>query len=346
MPIFDFFTGLVGRDMGIDLGTVNSMVYVRGKGIVLREPSVVAINRDNKDILAVGSEAKRMVGRTPSSIVAIKPLRDGVISDFDITQKMLRHFINKVHRFNFFARPRVIICVPSGITGVERRAVIEAAEQSGVRAVYILEEPMAAAIGTELPVSEPIGHMIVDIGGGTTEIAVISLGGIVVSQSIRIAGNEMDEAIINMLKRDHNLLIGETTAEAIKIEIGSAFTQNEEETVEARGRDLVTGLPKSIILSSKDVRDALDETLNAITSAIVETFDKTPPELIADIYDNGIMMVGGGSLLKGMSDRLKHHTKCEILTTENPLEAVVLGAGKCIENFELFKDLISHERGV
>jgi len=346
MSIFDFFTGLVGRDMGIDLGTVNSMVYVRGKGIVLREPSVVAINRDNKDILAVGSEAKRMVGRTPSSIVAIKPLRDGVISDFDITQKMLRHFVNKVHKFSFFARPRVIICVPSGITGVERRAVIEAAEQSGVRAAYILEEPMAAAIGTDLPVSEPIGNMIVDIGGGTTEIAVISLGGIVVIQSIRIAGNEMDEAIINMLKRDHNLLIGETTAEVIKIEIGSAFPQEEEETVEVRGRDLVTGLPKSMTLSSKDVRDALNETLNIIVNAVVETFDKTPPELIADIYNNGIMMVGGASLLKGMSDRLKQHTKCEILTTENPLEAVALGAGRCVENFELFKRLISYERGV
>jgi len=343
--MFNFLADIIGRDIGIDLGTVNSMVYARGKGIVLREPSVVAIDRESKDVLAVGSEAKKMVGKTPSSIVAIKPMRDGVISDFDITQKMIRYFIDKVHKFSFFARPRVIICVPSGITGVERRAVIEASEQSGVRAAYLLEQPMAAAIGADLPVSEPIGNMVLDIGGGTTEIAVISLGGIVVSQSIRIAGNEMDEAIINMVKRDHKLLVGETTAEAIKIEIGSAFEQGDEEVCEVKGRDLVNGLPKSIMLSSTEIREALDETVTTIINAVIETFDKTPPELIADIYNNGIMMVGGGSLLKGFGERLKQDTNCEVLTTENPLEAVALGAGKCVENFDLFKRIIVHEKG-
>lgn len=342
--MINLFADLIGRDLGIDLGTVNSMVYVKGKGIVLREPSVVAINKQNNEILAVGKDAKRMVGRTPSSIVAVKPMRDGVISDFDITQKLLRYFIKKVHKFSLFARPRVIICVPSGITGVERRAVIEAAEQSGVRAAYILESPMADAIGVGLPISEPIGNMIIDIGGGTTEIAVISLGGIVVSKSIRIGGNEMDEAIINMVKKDHNMLIGETTAEAIKIEIGSAFVQEEEEVAEVRGRDLVGGLPKSIMLSSKNIREALDETISTITNAVNETLDMTPPELIADIYNYGITLVGGGSLLKGMADRLRALTNCEVHTIDNPMEAVALGAGKCIENFNIFKNLITQER--
>src|SRR5665647_3123738 len=291
--MFDFFLNVVGRDMGIDLGTANTLVYVKGKGIVLDEPSIVAIDKDTNKILAVGKEAKRMVGRTPGNIVAIRPLRDGVIADFETTEKMLRYFIQRVHKNVAFARPRIVICVPSGITAVERKAVIEATEQAGARAAYIIEEPLAAAIGADLPVNEPTGSMIVDIGGGTSEVAVISLGGIVVSQSLRVGGDELDEAVISYVKKEYKLLIGSQTAEEIKLEIGSAHALPQEEQAEIRGRDLVTGLPKTIVLSSEEVRTALEEPVQAIIDAIKATLDKTPPELASDVMDRGIMLAGG-----------------------------------------------------
>ncbi|CAN5557155.1 rod shape-determining protein [soil metagenome] len=331
---------VIGRDMAVDLGTANTLVYVRGRGIVLNEPSVVAINTKSGAILAVGSEAKQMIGRTPAHIVAIRPLKDGVIADFDVTEKMLRYFIQKVHRRSFLAKPRCVVCVPSGITGVEQRAVEEATISAGARSAFIIEEPMAAAIGAGLPVHEPTGNMIVDIGGGTTEVAVVSLGGIVTSQSIRIGGDELDEAIINYVKKEYSLMLGERTSEEIKMAIASAFPMPEETNAEIRGRDLVTGLPKTIVISAEEIRRAIEEPVNQIVDAVKNTLDKCPPELAADIMDKGIVLAGGGSLLKGLDERLKHETGMPIHIAEDPLFAVAVGSGKCLEEFESLKRVL------
>ena len=342
--MFDFFLNVVGRDMGIDLGTANTLVYVKGKGIVLDEPSIVAIDKDTNKILAVGKEAKRMVGRTPGNIVAIRPLRDGVIADFETTEKMLRYFIQRVHKNVAFARPRIVICVPSGITAVERKAVIEATEQAGARAAYIIEEPLAAAIGADLPVNEPTGSMIVDIGGGTSEVAVISLGGIVVSQSLRIGGDEMDEAITYYLKKEHNLLLGERSAEKVKIEIGSAFPLENEEKLEINGRDLVTGLPKTIIITSQQIRKALEKTIADIVNSVIEVLDVTPPELASDIMKRGIVLSGGGALLKGLTERVSRETHCPVYLANDPLASVALGAGRCSEDFATLKKYLKYAK--
>ena len=336
----------IGRDMAVDLGTANTLVYVRGAGIVLNEPSVVAINSDNGSILAVGTEAKRMIGRTPGNIVAVRPLRDGVIADFDTTERMLRYFIQKVHKRRFLAKPRLVICVPSGITGVERRAVEEAGYKAGARKVFIIEEPMAAAIGSGMPIHEPTGNMVVDIGGGTTEIAVISLGGIVVSVSIRVGGDELDEAIIAYVKREYSLLLGERTAEDIKMRVGSAFPLPNEPEAELRGRDLITGLPRTVILPAEEIRKALEEPIQAIVDAVKSTLDSTPPELSGDIMDRGIMLTGGGALLRGLDERLRHETGMPVVIAENPLNCVVLGSGRTVEEFEaLNRVLVSNPRG-
>jgi rod shape-determining protein MreB len=342
--MFDFFLNVVGRDMGIDLGTANTLVFVKSKGIVLDEPSIVAIDKDTNKILAVGKEAKRMVGRTPGNIVAIRPLRDGVIADFETTEKMLRYFIQKVHKNVAFAKPRIVICVPSGITAVERKAVIEATEQAGARAAYIIEEPLAAAIGADLPVNEPTGSMIVDIGGGTSEVAVISLGGIVVSQSLRIGGDEMDEAITYYLKKEHNLLLGERTSEKVKIEIGSAFPLENEEKMEINGRDLVTGLPKTIIITSQQIRKALEKTIADIVNSIIEVLDVTPPELASDIMKRGIVLSGGGALLKGLTERVSRETHCPVYLANDPLASVALGAGRCSEDFATLKKYLKYAK--
>ncbi|MEY3100935.1 MAG: hypothetical protein RLZZ07_341 [Actinomycetota bacterium] len=335
----------IGRDMAIDLGTANTLVYVRGRGIVLNEPSVVAINQDTGGILAVGLEAKKMIGRTPGNIVAIRPLKDGVISDFDTTERMLRYFIQKVHKRRHFAKPRLVVCVPSGITGVEQRAVKDAGYAAGARKVYIIEEPMAAAIGAGLPIHEPTGNMVVDIGGGTTEIAVISLGGIVTVQSIRVGGDELDQAIITWIKREYSLLLGERTAEEIKMAIGSAFPAVGEPDAEIRGRDLVTGLPKTILVTAEEIRKAIDEPVSRIVEAVKTTLDSCPPELSGDIMDRGIVLTGGGALLHGLDERLRHETGIAVHIAENPLNAVVMGTGRCIEEFEaLEKVLISEPR--
>jgi len=330
----------IGRDMAVDLGTANTLVYVRGRGIVLNEPSVVAINTKSGAILAVGAEAKRMIGRTPAHIVAIRPLKDGVIADFDVTEKMLRYFIQKVHRRSFLAKPRCVVCVPSGITGVEQRAVEEATISAGARSAFIIEEPMAAAIGAGLPVHEPTGNMIVDIGGGTTEVAVVSLGGIVTSQSIRIGGDELDESIINYIKKEYSLMLGERTAEEIKMQIASAFPLPDEQQAEIRGRDLVTGLPKTIVVAAEEIRRAIEEPVNAVVDAVKNTLDKTPPELAADIMDKGIVLAGGGSLLKGLDERLKHETGMPIHIADDPLFAVAIGSGRCLEEFESLKRVL------
>ena len=336
----------IGRDMAVDLGTANTLVYVRGTGVVLNEPSVVAINSDNGSILAVGTEAKRMIGRTPGNIVAVRPLRDGVIADFDTTERMLRYFIQKVHKRRFLAKPRLVICVPSGITGVERRAVEEAGYKAGARKVFIIEEPMAAAIGSGMPIHEPTGNMVVDIGGGTTEIAVISLGGIVVSVSIRVGGDELDEAIIAYVKREYSLLLGERTAEDIKMRVGSAFPLPNEPEAELRGRDLITGLPRTVILPAEEIRKALEEPIQAIIDAVKSTLDRTPPELSGDIMDRGIMLTGGGALLRGLDERLRHETGMPVVIAENPLNCVVLGSGRTVEEFEaLNRVLVSNPRG-
>ena len=326
-------TGFGGRDMAVDLGTANTLVYVRGRGIVLSEPSVVAIDSRTGEVHAVGAEAKRMLGRTPGTITAIRPLKDGVIADFDVTEQMLRHFIQKVHQ-NRWAHPRVVVCVPSGVTGVERRAVEEATITAGARAAYLIEEPRAAAIGAGLPVSEPTGSMIVDIGGGTSEVAVISLGGIVTAQSVRIAGDELDEAIIAYVKKEYKLMIGSQTAEELKLEIGSAYAVGEEEHAEIRGRDLVTGLPKTLVISSEEVREAIAEPVAAIVDAIKATLDKTPPELSSDIMDRGIMLAGGGSLLKGLEERIRQETQMPVHLAESPLTCVAVGSGRSLEEFE------------
>ncbi len=335
----------IGRDMAVDLGTANTLVHVRGRGIVLNEPSVVAINTNTGAILAVGVEAKKMIGRTPGHIVAIRPLKDGVIADFETTERMLRYFIQKVHRNRYFARPRMVICVPSGITGVERRAVVEAAGQAGARQVHIIEEPMAAAIGSGLPVHEATGNMVVDIGGGTTEVAVVSLGGIVTAQSIRVAGDELDNAIIQYIKKEYSLLLGERTAEDIKMSIGSAYPAAEEKHTEVRGRDLVSGLPKTVVISTDEIRKAIEEPVNAVIDAVKTSLDRCPPELAGDIMDRGIVITGGGALLRGLDERLRQETGMPIHIADNPLDSVVIGAGKCVEEFEsLHQVLISDQR--
>lgn len=332
----------IGRDLAIDLGTANTLVYVRGKGIVLNEPSVVAVNTNTGGILAVGAEAKKMIGRTPGNIVAIRPLKDGVIADFEITERMLRYFILKIHRRRYLARPRVVVCVPSGITGVERRAVIEASSQAGARQVHIIEEPMAAAIGAGLPVHEATGNMVVDIGGGTTEVAVISLGGIVTAQSIRVAGDELDNAIVQHIKKEYSLLLGERSAEQIKMSIGSAYglEGEKDEHAEIRGRDLVSGLPKTVVISAAEVREAIDEPVNSIIDAVKTTLDQCPPELAGDVMDRGIVLTGGGALLRGLDERLRRETGMPIHIAENPLDSVALGSGKCVEEFEALQQVL------
>jgi len=333
--------GVLTKDMGIDLGTANSSVYMKGKGIILHEPSVVAIQRDTGQVLAVGEEAKQMIGRTPGNIVAIRPMRDGVIADFDTTQSMLRYFITKsLRKKPYLVRPRVVVCVPSGVTAVEERAVREAALQAGAREAYLIEEPMAAAIGAGLPVHEPTGNMIVDIGGGTSEVAVISLGGIVTSQSIRIGGDEMDEAIIQHIKRTYNLMVGERTSEELKLKIGTAYPFPEEETFEVRGRDLVTGLPKTVLITSKEIYKALSEPVSAILEAIKVTLEKTPPELAADIMDRGIVMAGGGSLLRGLDLLVSEETGMPVHVAEEPLFCVAFGTGKVLENLDVLKRVL------
>ncbi len=340
-----FFSSILGRDMAVDLGTANTVVYVRGKGIVLNEPSVVAVNvRDGRPV-AVGTEAKRMIGRTPSNIEAIRPLKDGVIADFEICEKMLRFFIQKAHNRRW-SKPRMVICVPSGITGVEQRAVQEAAEYAGARRpAYIIEEPMAAAIGAGLPIQEPTGNMIVDIGGGTSEVAVISLGGIVTSQSIRVAGDELDQAIVHYVKKEYGLAIGDRTAEEVKIALGSAWPLLEEVPAEIRGRDLMTGLPKTIVTTTEEVRLAIEEPVSAIVDAVKVTLDKTPPELAADIMDKGICLAGGGALLNGLDARLHHETGMPIVISPNPLHAVAVGSGQSLEEFDALKSVLFSSSG-
>ncbi|URN05811.1 rod shape-determining protein [Actinomadura madurae] len=335
----------LGRDMAVDLGTANTLVYVRGRGIVLNEPSVVAINRNTGRIVAVGIEAKRMIGRTPGNIVAVRPLKDGVIADFDVTERMLRYFIQKVHKRRHFAKPRIVVAVPSGITGVEQRAVKEVGYQAGARRVYIIEEPMAAAIGAGLPVYEPTGNMVVDIGGGTTEVAIISLGGIVTSQSVRVGGDELDQAVISFSKKEYSLMLGERTAEEIKMAIGSAYPGGDEEPhAEIRGRDLVSGLPKTVVISAEEVRRAIEEPVNAVVDAVKTTLDKCPPELSGDIMDRGIALTGGGALLKNLDERLREETGMPIHLVDNPLDSVVLGTGKCVEDFESLRQVLVPEK--
>jgi len=332
--------GLFAKDIGIDLGTANTLIHVKGKGIILREPSVVAINRKTNTILAVGDDAKNMIGRTPGDIVAIRPMKDGVIADFDITQSMLKYFIRKAITKGVFSKPRVIICVPSGVTEVEKRAVEEATIQAGAKEAYLIEEPMAAAIGANLPVEEPSGSMVVDIGGGTSEVAVISLGGIVTSKSLRIAGDEFDEAIVHYVKKEYNLMIGERTAEEIKVTIGAAYPKPKEERMEVRGRDLVTGLPKNLIITSTEIMEALKEPINAIIDSIKYTLEKTPPELAADIMDRGIMLTGGGALLSGLDKLINEETGMPVSIAEDPLDCVVKGSGKVLEEIETLKKVL------
>jgi rod shape-determining protein MreB and related proteins len=345
MGIFRNLTGFGGRDMAVDLGTANTLVYVRGRGIVLSEPSVVAVDARSGEVHAVGVEAKRMLGRTPGTIRAIRPLKDGVIADFDVTEEMLRHFIQRVHQ-NRFAHPRVVVCVPSGVTGVEKRAVEEACLSAGARQAYLIEEPMAAAIGAGLPVAEPTGSMVLDVGGGTSEVAVISLGGIVVSESIRVGGDEQDDGIINYCKHQHKLLIGQQTAEEVKLEIGSASDLPEEVTTEIRGRDMVTGLPKTIVLTSGEVRGALEEPISQIVAAVKDTLARTPPELAGDIMDRGIILAGGGALLQGMDQRLRDECQMPAQVTESPLTCVAVGSGRSLEEFEVIHRMSrnSHRR--
>jgi rod shape-determining protein MreB len=333
----------IGRDMAVDLGTANTLVYVRGRGVMLNEPSVVAMNAQTREILAVGAEAKRMIGRTPDHISAIRPLRDGVIADFEATEQMLRFFIQRVHRRRYFAKPRLVICVPSGITAVEQRAVKEAGYQAGARRIYIIEEPMAAAIGAGLPVHEATGNMVVDIGGGTTEVAVISLGGIVTSQSIRTAGDDLDAAIIAWMKKEYSLMLGERTAEEIKVALGSAFPLPDEPEAEIRGRDMISGLPRNVVVSSAEVRQAIEEPLHSIIDSVRTTLDKTPPELAGDIMDRGVVLTGGGALLRGLDERLRHETGMPVHVADSPLDSVAMGAGKCVEEFEALQQVLVSE---
>ena len=335
--ISSYIFDLLSNDIGIDLGTATTLVYVKGEGVVLCEPSVVAVERGTSHVLAVGEEAKRMLGRTPGNIIAIRPMRDGVITDFEITEAMLRHFIRKVRHRRFQIRPRIVIAIPSGITEVERRAVKESAERAGARDVFLIEEPVAAAIGVGLPIQEPIGNMIIDIGGGTTEMAVISLAGIVFSKSIRIGGDEMDEAIIEYLKKTYNLMIGERTAENIKIKIGSAYPLEEEMTMEVKGRDLVAGLPKTVTIASEEIREALQEPLRAILEIAKVSLERTPPELAADLIDHGIVMAGGGALLRGLDKLLSEETGLPVHIADDPLTAVARGTGKVLDEIHYLK---------
>ncbi len=337
-PIWGWFS----NDLAIDLGTANTLVYAKGRGIVVSEPSVVAVVKDGRGpdkVRAVGREAKEMLGRTPGNIVAIRPMKDGVIADFEITEAMLRYFIQRVHNRSTLVRPRIVVAVPSGITEVEKRAVRESAVSAGAREVYLIEEPMAAAIGAGLPVTEPSGNMIVDIGGGTTEVAVISLSGIVYSNSARVGGDKMDEAIINYVKRKYNLLIGERTAELIKINIGTAYPSDESVSMEVKGRDLVAGVPKTLELKSDEVREALAEPINAVVESVKIALERTPPELSADIVDKGIVMVGGGALLDNLDVLLREATGLPVMLAEDPLTAVALGTGRCLDELKLLKEV-------
>jgi len=335
--IFDWLFGMFSNDLAIDLGTANTLIYVKGKGIILSEPSVVAIKKSTNQVLKVGREAKEMLGRTPGSIVAIRPLKDGVIADFDVTEQMIRAFILKSHNRKALVRPRVIVGVPSGITQVEKRAIRDSCDQAGAREVYLIEEPMAAAIGAGLPVQEPSGSMIVDIGGGTTEVAVISLSGIVYSQSVRIAGDEMDEAIMQYLKRKYNLLIGERTSENIKIQIGSAYPFDEPRKMEIKGRDLVDGIPKTLTINDRDIREALHDPVYAIVDAVKTALERTPPELSADIAEKGIVLAGGGALLQGLDTLISLETHLKVRIADDPLSCVVLGTGKVLDELDLLK---------
>ena len=342
--VFNKLWGFFSNDMGIDLGTANTVVYVKGKGIVLNEPSVVAVEKDTNRILAVGTEAKRMLGRTPGSIVAIRPLKDGVIADFEITENMIKYFIRKVHNRKTLISPLVVIGVPSGITEVEKRAVEDSAARAGARDVFLIEEPMAAAIGVGLPVHEPAGNMILDIGGGTTEVAIISLAGIVFSRSVRVGGDEMDEAIITYMKRSYNLMIGERTAEQIKIDVGAAIPLDEPLTIEVKGRDLVAGLPKTLTVNSEEIREALAEPVSTIVESVRVCLERCPPELSADLVDRGIVMVGGGALLRGLDKLLSKETGLPVHVADDPLIAVALGTGKVIENVHYLKEIRSRAR--
>ncbi|NSW89504.1 MAG: rod shape-determining protein [Firmicutes bacterium] len=335
---------IFSKDIGIDLGTANTLVHVKGKGIVIREPSVVAINKKTNTIITVGDAAKSMIGRTPGDIVAIRPLKDGVIADFDITQSMLKYFIKKAVKTTLISKPRVLICVPSGVTEVEKRAVEEATYQAGGREVLLMEEPMAAAIGANLPVEEPSGSMVVDIGGGTSEVAVISLGGIVTSRSLRIAGDEFDQSIVNYIKRQYNLMIGERTAEEIKVTIGAAYPKLSEQVMNIRGRDMVSGLPKNINITSSEITEALRDPINAIIDAIKYTMERTPPELASDIMDRGIMLTGGGALLSGLDKVISKETGMPVHIAENPLDCVALGAGKVLEGIETMRKVLISSR--
>ena len=340
--ILDSLLGVFSTDLAIDLGTANTCVYVKGHGLVLREPSVVAVKRDNrgnKVVLAVGHDAKRMLGRVPGNIEAIRPMKDGVIADFEVTEAMLRHFISKAHKSNHFVHPRVMICVPTGVTQVEKRAVKESAQSAGAREVYLIEEPMAAAIGATLPITEPISNMVVDIGGGTTEVAVISLAGIVYSRSVRVGGDKMDEAIMTHVKRKYNLLIGETSAEDIKIQIGSAYPLDPEETLEIKGRDLLDGIPKNITITSEEIRKSIAEQVDSIVQAVRIALEQTPPELAADIVDRGIVLTGGGALLKGLDQLLRDQTNLPITVVDDPLSPVVMGTGKALDNINILKNV-------
>ncbi|MGB9856929.1 MAG: rod shape-determining protein [Dictyoglomaceae bacterium] len=339
---FNFLANIFSKDLGIDLGTANTLVYVRGKGVICFEPSMVAIRKQDKKIIAVGEEAKKMLGRTPEEIVIVRPLKDGVIADFESAEKMLRYFIEKVHnRKDFFVSPRIVIGIPSGTTSVERRAVIDTAYQAGAREVLLVTEPMAAALGANIPIWEPSGNIIVDIGGGTTEIAVISLGGIVVSSSIKIAGDEMDEAIMHFIRKKYSLFIGERTAEEIKIKLGNVYFGDEnKEYMEVKGRDLISGVPRTIEISSTEVRDALRESVNIIVNTIRDTLEKTPPELAADIMDKGIILSGGGALLKGLDEYITEELGVSAFVAEDPLYCVVKGTGKIIEEFERYKQIL------
>lgn len=340
--LFDLIAGLFSNDLAIDLGTANTLVYMKGKGIVLSEPSVVAIRKDAKGssrVLAIGKEAKKMLGRTPGNIETVRPLKDGVITDFEITEAMLRHFITMVHKRKVFVRPRIIICVPSGITQVEKRAVRESAESAGAREVFFIEEPMAAAIGAGLPIAEPTGNMVLDIGGGTTEVAVISLSGIVYSKSVRVAGDKMDEAIMQYIRKTYNLLIGITTAELIKASVGNAFPGGQIETLEVKGRDMTAGIPKILTVNSDEIREAISDQTETIVETVHAALEQTPPELAADIADKGIVLTGGGSLLKNLDVLLRERLKLPIAITEDPLSTVVLGSGKALDNLSILRDV-------
>ncbi len=339
---FDSFLGVFSNDLAIDLGTANTCVYVKGQGIVLREPSVVAVKKDgrgNNVVLAVGHDAKKMLGRTPGNISAIRPMKDGVIADFEVTEAMLRHFISKVHNSRHLVRPRIIVCVPTGITQVEKRAVKESAQSAGAREVYLIEEPMAAAIGANLPIQEPTSNMVVDIGGGTTEVAIISLSGIVYSRSVRVGGDKMDESIMTHVRRKYSMLIGESSAEEIKVKIASAYPMDPEQQIEVKGRDLVTGIPQNIIITSEEVRKAIAEQVEGIVQAVRMALEQTPPELAADIVDRGIVLTGGGALLRGLDQLLREETSLPITVVEDPLSTVVMGTGKALDSIDILKEV-------